>query len=89
MTAVPTYHSRSDRAILVQRVSGSWAGPYYLPGVAGAVSYTHLYGNYPGMTQLSAVSPDGQRSFQLISTMSYYQTDSIFNSCLLYTSRCV
>lgn len=38
------------------------------------------YGNYPGMTQLSAVSPDGQRSFQLISTMSYYQTDSIFNS---------
>ena len=38
------------------------------------------YGNYPGMTQLSAVSPDGQRSFQLISTMSYYQTDSIFSS---------
>ena len=38
------------------------------------------YGNYPGMTQLSAVSPDGKRSFQLISTMSYYQTDSIFNS---------
>lgn len=38
------------------------------------------YGNYPGMTQLSAVSPDGLRSFQLISTMSYYQTDSIFNS---------
>ena len=38
------------------------------------------YGHYPGMTQLSAVSPDGQRSFQLISTMSYYQTDSIFNS---------
>ena len=38
------------------------------------------FGNYPGMTQLSAVSPDGQRSFQLISTMSYYQTDSIFSS---------
>ncbi len=38
------------------------------------------YGNYPGMTQLSAVSPDGLRSFQLISTMSYYQTDSIFSS---------
>ena len=26
------------------------------------------------------MSPDGQRSFQLISTMSYYQTDSIFSS---------
>lgn len=38
------------------------------------------YGNYPGMTQLSAVSPDGLRSFQLISTMSYFQTDSIFSS---------
>lgn len=38
------------------------------------------YGNYPGMAQLSAVSPDGQRSFQLISTMSYFQTDSIFSS---------
>lgn len=38
------------------------------------------YGNYPGMTQLSAVSPDGLRSFQLVSTMSYYQTDSIFSS---------
>ena len=38
------------------------------------------YGNYPGMAQLSAVSPDGLRSFQLISTMSYFQTDSIFNS---------
>ena len=38
------------------------------------------FGNYPGMTQLSAVSPDGQRSFQLISTMSYFQTDSIFSS---------
>lgn len=38
------------------------------------------YGNYPGMTQLSAVSPDGLRGFQLISTMSYYQTDSIFSS---------
>ena len=37
------------------------------------------YGNYPGMTQLSAVSPDGLRSFQLISTMSYFQTDSIFS----------
>ena len=38
------------------------------------------FGNYPGMTQLSAVSPDGLRSFQLISTMSYFQTDSIFSS---------
>ncbi len=38
------------------------------------------FGNYPGMTQLSAVSPDGLRSFQLISTTSYYQTDSIFSS---------
>ncbi len=38
------------------------------------------YGNYPGMTQLSAVSPDGLRSFQLVSTMSYFQTDSIFSS---------
>lgn len=38
------------------------------------------YGNYPGMTQLSAVSPDGLRSFRLISTMSYFQTDSIFSS---------
>lgn len=38
------------------------------------------YGNHPGMTQLSAVSPDGLRSFQLISTMSYFQTDSIFSS---------
>ena len=32
------------------------------------------------MTQLSAVSPDGLRSFQLISTMSYFQMDSIFSS---------
>lgn len=38
------------------------------------------FGNYPGMAQLSAVSPDGLRSFQLISTMSYFQTDSIFSS---------
>lgn len=38
------------------------------------------YGNYPGIAQLGAVSPDGQRSFQLISTASYYQTDSIFSS---------
>ena len=66
--------------------SGSGAGGASKPGtapddwqVSEQVQWSS-YGNYPGMTQLSAVSPDGQRSFQLISTMSYYQTDSIFNS---------